>query len=190
MRASLLRAVPLAIVTSTIGCAAPYRFVAHAEPNPFVRPGCRAVVEPLHVDRLVVGDKPIAQYAADKKAESADSFDEDLRAADVVFHQRVIDEHGALFLPGTPDNTFIIRPVFAHWEPGFYAYVAAHPSEAELLVDVLAPNGQLLDRIDVTTRVSASMFNPSSGGRMREALKQAGHDLDIYISDNWLCAGQ
>ena len=56
------------------GCGASYEFIHHTEPNPFVRPGCRAVVEPIHSDQLVVGEKPEAQYVAEKKAESADSY--------------------------------------------------------------------------------------------------------------------
>lgn len=166
------------------GCGAPYQFIAHAEPSPFTRPGCRVTLEPVHVDQLMVGGKPVAQYVAEKKAESADSFDGDLRQSDELFHQRIIDEHGSLFMPGAPDNTFVIRPVFTHWEPGFYAVITSQPGVAEMVVDVLSPAGQVLDRISIKTAAN----DMSSGGRMRAALRSAGHAVSRYIEDNWMCA--
>jgi len=180
MQKLFLAAIPL-----LVGCGAPYKFVAHAEPNPFVRPGCRANFEPLRVDQLMVGEKPVAQYTAEKNAGSADSFDGDLRAADGIFHGRVAEDYGFLFMPGgAPDNTFTIRPMFVHWEPGFYAFVAAQPATANLVIDVLAPNGQILDKLTIETRAS----DYSSGGRMRLAMKQAGRAFARYLEDNWLCA--
>jgi len=181
MRAFFLSAA-LFFVT---GCGASYRMVAHAEPSPFTRPGCRLVVEPLHVDQLIVGDKPVAQYAGEKNADSADSFDADLHAADQILHERIGLAQGALFMPGgTPDNTFVMRPVFVHWEPGFYAVFAARPGEARLMFDVLSPSGQVLDRFAVEKR--ASDF--SSGGRMRKVFEKVGAAASDYLADNWLCA--
>ena len=180
MQKLFLAAIPL-----LVGCGAPYKFLAHAEPNPFTRPGCRASFEPLRVDQLVVGNKPVAQYTAEKSANSADSFDADLREADGIFHGRVVEDYGFLFAPGgTPDNTFIIRPMFVHWEPGFYAVFAAQPGVANLVIDVLTSNGQLLDKVTIESR--AGDF--SSGGRMRLALKDAGRRFARYLGDNWLCA--
>jgi hypothetical protein len=133
----------------------------------------------------MVGNKPVAQYAGEKSADSKDSFDTDLRAADGIFHGRVAEDYGFLFMPGgTPDNTFTIRPNFVHWEPGFYAVFAAQPGVANLVIDVLAPNGQLLDKVMIESR--AGDF--SSGGRMRLALKDAGRRFARYLEDNWLCA--
>ena len=65
---------------------------------------------------------------------------------------------------------------------------APHPSVADFFVEVLTPAGQTLDRFDFQTSVSASIYNPSSGGRMRSALKKAGAIVSRYIDDNWMCA--
>jgi len=173
-------------LTFVVGCGPGYKWVAHAEPNPFVRPGCRAVVEPLHTDRLLVGSLPEQAYVAQKAADSADSYDNDKRVSDAAFHQRIFDDHPSLFAPGTPDNTFVIRPIWTHWEPGFYAFIAAQPGVADLLVEVHAPNGQLLDSIAVETKAS----DYSSGGRMKVALRSAGKVVSNYIEDNWMCARQ
>jgi hypothetical protein len=184
MRKLFLGAIPL-FGSVLWGCGAPYKFVAHAEPNPFTRASCRANFEPLRVDQLMVGEKPVAQYAGEKSAGSADSFDQDLRAADGIFHGRVAEDYGFLFMPGGPaDNTFTIRPSFVHWEPGFYAVFASGAGVANLVIDVLAPSGQLLDKLTIETR--ASDF--SSGGRMRLTMKAAGRAFARYLEDNWMCA--
>ncbi len=173
-----------------MGCGRPYGWVLHAEPNPFVRPGCRAVLEPIHNEQLLVGGKPEAQYVAEKKADSADSYDEDKRASEAMFGQVIMGDHPELFAPGTPDNTFTIRPVWLHWEPGFFTFFVNKPAEADFVVDVLAPNGQPLNRISIHRVVGSGGMggNISSGGRMRTALQAVAHVTGVYISDNWLCA--
>jgi hypothetical protein len=175
-----MRAFFLSAVLLSVGCAAPYKFVAHAEPNPFVRPGCRIVMEPMRVDQLIVGNKPVAQYASEKSEKSADSFDSDLQQANVILHERVMAENGGLFLPGAPDNTYVMRSAFVHWEPGGFFSGAA---VANVMVDVLSPNGQVLDRIAIEKRGG----DYSSGGRMRVSFNKVGDAVNRYISDNWMC---
>ena len=171
------------------GCGRPYNMEAQAAPNPFTRPGCRAVVEPIHTDRMLVGSMPEPMYIAQKKDSSADSYMVDKQESDALFHQQIINEHPTLFAPGnSPDNTFIIRTSWTHWEPGTVAGFGPHPSVADFFVEVLTSTGQPLDRFDFQTQVNASLFNPSSGGRMRSALKKAGSIVAGYINDNWVCA--
>jgi hypothetical protein len=168
-----------------IGCGPPYEFVQHAVPSPFTRPGCRAVLEPIHSEQLLVGDKPEAQYVAEKKEKSADSYMQDKADSQAAFGEIIMSDHPDLFgAPGAPDNTFTIRPVWVHWEPGFYAYVVNRPGQADFVVDVIAPNGQTLDRIGIHRKWGGM----SAGGRMRGAIQSVGHAFSAYISDNWFCA--
>jgi hypothetical protein len=176
MRRPLFAVVPL-----LAGCGAPYHFIAHAEPNPFVRPGCRVVVEPIHAERLIVEDEPVLAWRAEEDAEGAASFDADMREADHALHERLADAHGSLFLSGAPDNTFVIRPVFVHWDPGGWP---ASRGVADFAVDVLSPGGrQLLDRITIETKAGAF----TSGQRMHITFAKAGAAISSYISDNWVC---
>ena len=171
------------------GCGRPYNMEAQAAPNPFTRPGCRVMLEPIHTDRLLVGSMPEPMYLAQKRDSSADSYMVDKQESEGLFRQRIADDHPTLFAPGnSPDNTFIIRPMWTHWEPGTVVGWGPHPSVADFLVEVLTSSGQMLDRFDFQTAVSASIYNPSSGGRMRSALKKAGAVVSRYIDDNWLCA--
>jgi hypothetical protein len=159
-----------------------------AAPNPFTRVGCRAVLEPIHSEQLLVGSMPEAAYIQQKQGASQDSYMVDKQESANEYAGAIMSEHAPLFTPGgAPDNTFSIRTTWTHWEPGFVGFVSK-PSIADFLVDVVAANGQLLDRFDFETAVGASLYNPSSGGRMRSALKRAGHVVAAYINDNWLCA--
>jgi hypothetical protein len=174
--------------TALVGCGRPYHMEVQAVPSPFTRPGCRAIVEPVHSEGLMVGAMPEAAYLAEKKAESGESYLIDKTESDQLFHQAIMDNFGTLVAPGgPPDNTFVIRPRWTHWEPGFVGFVS-RPARADFLVEVVAPTGQVLDRFDFETVVGSSLYNPSSGGRMRSALKRAGNVVSAYIGDNWLCA--
>jgi hypothetical protein len=176
--------ITIASASLVIGCGSPYAMMQQAQPSPFMRMGCRAVLEPLHTKHLIIGAKSEDQYMADKSESSAGSYVEDKRESDAVFHEAVSQEHAAIMGPGAPDNTFVIRPVWNHWEPGFYAFVAAAPGVAKLTVDVLSPTGIVLDRIAIETKAS----DVSSGGRMKGALRKAGNAVSVYITENWACA--
>ncbi len=170
-------------LASTIACGPPYQLIQHAEPNPFVRPGCRVVVEPIHTEQLRVGEKSEAEYVSGKGDDSAASYMNDKQVSDAALHQRIADDHPMLFLPGARDNTFIVRPMWLHWEPGYYAVVASAPGKANFMVEVLAPSGQTLDRMLIETRYG----DFSSGGRMKGALRKVGAAVSAYIADSWAC---
>lgn len=193
----LMRSHPILTLSSiligaaaSVGCGRPYHMEVQAVPSPFVRPGCHAVLEPLHSEQLMVGAKPEAVYVSEKKAESGESYMNDKAASAMEFQQRLMGAFPNVFAPGgAPDNTFTIRPTWTHWEPGsVVAFGGARPSVADLIVEVVSPQGQVLDKFDLETAVGASIYNPSSGGRMRSALKRAGNVVAAYMGDNWLCA--
>jgi hypothetical protein len=182
-------ALTFVAAAGSVACGRPYHMEAQAAPSPFVRPGCRAVLEPIHTEQMLVGSMPESAYLARKQDKSAESYMVDKQESAGLFQQTIVDRYGTLFVAGAPDNTFIIRPTWTHWEPGsVVAFGSSRPSTADFMVDVLTPQGQLLDRFDFETAVSASIYNPSSGGRMRSALKKAGKIVADYINDNWVCA--
>jgi hypothetical protein len=169
-----------------VGCSPAYHYVHEADASTFARPGCRALLEPVHSEALMVGAMTEAQYVADKNSDSAGSYAQDKADSVALFQTKMVAEHPNLFTAGPPDNTFILRPVWMHWEPGYYAYVVNRPGIADFTVDVLTSAGQPIEQI--TFKGAALDF--SSGGRMRGALKRGAAILSSYIEDKWACAKQ
>jgi hypothetical protein len=178
-------AVVLVVGPMTVACGPQYQYVRVVPATTFARPGCRVLLEPVHSEALIVGAVPEGQYVADKGGDSADSYAKDKVESVALFNEKISEEHPALFAPGgPPDNTFILRPIWMHWEPGFYAYVANRPGVASFKVDVLTSAGQPLDEI----AINGAAMDFSSGGRMRGALKRTAVILNSYINDKWACA--
>lgn len=171
-----------------IACGKPYQVVKFATPNPFVKPGCKLAVEEIHYDKLMVGDKTVPQYLSEKKDSSQDSFQQDMVDSSGRFVERVKSDNVGITLPngGTPDNTFVLRAFMTEWEPGFYAYVASHRAEMNIVVDVVDNGGNILDEIIVRGSVGAGM--EGSGSRMRSLAERLGHAVHAYIDDRWMCA--
>ena len=164
-------------------CAAPYEMIRAAQPNPLL--GARTFsLEPLHFDAMIVGEMPVAQYLAAKKPEQQQSFLTDEQAMNGALAAGVIQRAGRLeIVLGPPPNAavFIIRPIVVHYEPGYYGYVASRPTEGELRVQVLTPDGRLVDELAMRSTIYASLANPSSGDRMREAGDNLGWRISDYL---------
>jgi hypothetical protein len=176
-------------VSFVVGCGggAQYTIVSRAQPNAFTRTGCRAVVEPIHADGLMVGEKTEAQFLAEKKSNQVWAFQRDKRDSQEKFSSQLQKEHGALLASGgSSDNTFIIRPTWTKWEPGKFAGMFSKPGVATFIVDVLSPTGQLYDRLAIET----STKSYTAADRMKSDFKDAGKSVSRYIDENWTCAAR
>ncbi len=181
-------ALALMLAPLAIACGKPYQVVRFATPNPFVKPGCKLAVEEIHYDKLMVGDKTVPQYMSEKGGDQQASFQTDMVESSARFVERVKGDNVVISLPqgAAPDNTFILRAFMTEWEPGFYAYVASHKAEMNIVVDVVDSGGNILDEIIVRGTVGAGM--EGSGSRMRNLAERLGHHISSYIEDRWLCA--
>ena len=114
-------ALALLLAPLAVACGKPYVVVRAANPNPFSRPGCKVVVEDVQMDKLVVGGKTDAEYFADKKPEAQASYQEDKAAFAALFRTELMNRRGDLVgpPPASGDNTFVMRPHFVFWEPGY-----------------------------------------------------------------------
>lgn len=181
-------AIAMVLAPLAIACGKPYQVVKFATPNPFTKPGCKLAVEEIHYDKLMVGDKTVPQYMSEKKAETQDSFQTDMAESSGRFVERIKSENSALTLPGagTPDNSFVLRAYMTEWEPGFYAYVASHAAEMNVVVDVVDSGGNIVDEIIVRGQTGAGV--EGSGTRMRHLAERMGSHVNRYLEDRWLCA--
>jgi hypothetical protein len=183
MKRGLLTAA-VVLTPVLIGCGPAYHYTKMADPSVFAKPGCHAQLEPIHAEALMVGDKPEPEYAASKDGKQNASYAQDKIDSVAAFQQQLIMGHPLLFAAGgAPDNTFVIRPVWTHWEPGFYTAIVNRPGIADFTVDILV-GGQPVEQI----MFKGAALDFSSGGRMRGALRVSAAILTSYLNDKWLCA--
>ncbi|MDC3959932.1 hypothetical protein [Polyangium jinanense] len=165
----------------TVACGPPWTVVAKAVPNPFVNQRSFAV-EPVHFEGVRIGEKSEAEYQASKDAEQQSSWDEDKRAFASEFGRELTEELPEVQFVSVPaPSPFVVRPVVTFIEPGFYAYVAARPSEVRMTLEIWGPGPQRLDVLEFRAVVPATMTNPSSGGRLRSAGEVLGAQVAEYL---------
>lgn len=178
----------LLLAPLAIACGGkPYVVVRAANPNPFVRPGCRVVVEDVQMDKLQVGGKTDAEYFADKKPEAQQKYQEDKAAFAALFRNELLNRRGDLVgpPPASGDNTFVMRPHFVFWEPGYDVWVSSRPAEGTLVIDVLDPTGQnVLDEIRTTAKAGGF----ASGSKMRYIGEILAGYTARYLKDRFICA--
>ncbi len=178
--------VALALTALLTGCGPRWQVIAQAAPNPF-RGQSRFAVLPIDYTNLTIGQKSEAQYLAEKEPEQRASFLEDKVGINQEFARALIEEAqsaGIVVVPATGPGSapFEIRPHISFIEPGFYAVVAAAPSEVQMSVQITLPNGQILDEIALTSRTSGGLdVTASSGGRLRRDGNRLGNWVAKYL---------
>ncbi|TKD02433.1 hypothetical protein [Polyangium fumosum] len=165
----------------TVACGPSWHVVAKAVPNPFVNQRSFAV-EPVHFEGVQIGEKSEAEYQASKDGDQQASWDEDKRAFAGEFGRELAEELPEVqFVSAPAPSPFVVRPVVTFIEPGFYAYVAARPSEVRMTLEIWGPGPQRLDVLQFRAVVPATMTNPSSGGRLRSAGEMLGAQVAEYL---------
>jgi hypothetical protein len=163
----------------TAACGTPWTVVRQASPDPFAgKPDL--IVEPLHFDSTQVGEKSEKEYAAGKQPDEQASWQADKQGMSERFEAGLMSEgEGTLHVGGPGGAT--VRPIVTFIEPGFYAYVASHPSEVDISVMVLDAAGNVADEITAKVVVGASMTDPASGTRLRQAAERLGKIVAQYL---------
>lgn len=173
----------LSLLALTCGACVPAWTVIRQAPSPNPLYGQAAVaVEPLSFSGLHVGEKTEAAYQSEKSADQQHSWQTDKTEMAQNFAAELQSRSQGLAAPGRAGGgKHAVRARIVFVEPGFYAYVAAHPTEVVMRLEVLAPGGAVLDEIEARVAVEATMVTPSSGGRMREAGRRLGGIVADYL---------
>ena len=170
----------------SVACGPPYKVVSQASPNPFLG-ATKFVVMPVDYTGLTVGSKSEQEYKDSKSDKQSDSFEGDKEGVNAEFTRELsaaaADAGISVHAAAGEINTFVIKPVVSSVEPGFYAYVASHPSRVTMSVKITGADGKELDEIIVEHQTSATMTNPSSGGRLRSDGKTLGKYVARYLED-------
>lgn len=177
------------------GCAPPWHVIRFASPDPFL--GQRKfAVAPIDYSGLMIGRKPEPVYLSEKDPKQQASFQEDKAALNEKFLEHLTHhahDGNIEIVPATGPGSapFHIKPHVAFIEPGFYAAVAAMPSEVHMLVHITGPEGQVLDEVEFIHGTSpnsgvsiggiAIPKDPSSGGRLRTDGAKLGELVGRYL---------
>ncbi len=174
-----LRAAAFVSLLASAACGPHWTVVRQAVPDPFVgKP--QFTVEKVRFDGLRVGDKTETEYLSGKDDEQRRSWQTDKDAMSEAFAVGVASGEGLSVGLPRPDAA-TVRPIVTFIEPGFYAGVAAGSTRVDVTVQVLNAQGVVLDEIQASSAVAASMTNPASGTRMREAAEDLGRITADYL---------
>ncbi|MBK7395969.1 MAG: hypothetical protein IPJ34_06595 [Myxococcales bacterium] len=170
----------LAAVAGSTGCTR-WTIVRQAAPSP-LNAASKFVLEPMHWENTSVGGKPEAQYFADKEPAQQQSYATDKVEATGLFVTNLKSHAGSVQWTTADPQAFIVRPIVEHWEPGFYAVVARQNARMDLRLQILTPQGQVVDEITVWSTAQATVTSPSSGQRMRMCGEDLGGVVGNYLS--------
>lgn len=175
----------LAFSLLLIGCGSPWISIKTATPNPFANQRGFAVA-PVQWEGLVVGHKDEVDYLSEKDAEQQASWDEDKGALNDMFTNTLMssaEEEGlAVVLATAPTSApYFVRGRVTFIEPGVFTGVFNLATVVKMQILFTDPSGAVLDEIRIESTVGASLFNPSSGGRIRAAAEELGKRTAQYL---------
>ncbi|XXX74457.1 hypothetical protein WMF30_43100 [Sorangium sp. So ce134] len=175
----------LCLAPLLVACGHPWKAARQAVPNPFYGKGRFGVV-PVSFHALVVGDVSEADWMADKDAEQRQSWQEDKAGINEQFAEALMAEAASedaivVKAMSAADAPFFIRANVTSYEPGIFTGVFNKDTLLKATVQFTDPAGVVLDEVLFETAAPASLMNPSSGGRAREAAKQLGKLTGMYL---------
>lgn len=167
-----------------MGCGPRWVIVQQAAPNP-LRGQNQFVVEGVTYPNLLVGEKPEAVWLSEKKEDARRSFEGDKTETAKNLLDQLIAQAGSRGIQVVPSTgvpgAFNLRPAITFYEPGHYNGFVNVATTLQLSLRILSAQGQIIDEVVFRADVPATIYNPSSGGRMHVAGKDLGAQLANYL---------
>lgn len=166
-------------------CGHPWKVAVEASPNPFYGKGRFGVI-PVTFNQLIVGDKSESEWMSDKDGDQRASWQEDKGAVNEKFTMGLIESAASesvsvVRATGPSDAPFLIRANVRYFEPGVFTGFFNKDTIIKMTVQITDPTGKVLDEILIERMSIASLTNPSSGGRARDAGEQLGRLTGKYL---------
>ncbi len=161
--------------------------IKQADPNPYATGNCKVAVQPLDFTGMGVGNITEEEWLKRKEAKETGSYAADKQTMAQNFEKELLAN-------STPHTTaggtgpYLLKPRVTNWEPGFFTAFVNKNSEASLILQITDDKGTVLDEIATSTQVAASIYNPSTGGRMHTAGKQLARITAKYLQERLTCA--
>lgn len=185
LRRHALWMLMLCLASLLAACGHPWKTTRQAVPNPFYGKGRFGVV-PVTFNALAVGDTTEADWMKEKDAKQRQSWQEDKAGINEQFAEALIAQaasDGIIVVKATSpaDAPFIIRANVTFYEPGIYTGFFNRDTLIKVTVQITDPAGMVLDEVLFSAMSEATLLNPSSGGRARDAAEQIGKLTALYI---------
>jgi hypothetical protein len=183
-RAILLAGILGAPALAT-GCRDRYT-VRHAATSNPLKQARSFALEPLVFDTRVEG-RSEADWLAKQNEERRRSWPAGKTAMIAAFARGLATDAEAAGLtitpaPGTP-GTYRIRAVVRHVEPGAFEGPTSLDTMVEVDVEILSPQGMVLDAITSRASVPSTALNLDLADRLRDAAKDVGENVARYLRD-------
>jgi hypothetical protein len=175
----------LCLVPLLASCGPPWKTSVQAAPNPFIGQ-TRFGVIPVTYDRLIVGDKSESEWMSEKDGEQRASWQEDKGGINEKFTAALVEGAASdtiQVIRATDGSAapYLLRPNVTFIEPGVFTAFFNKNTVMKMTVQITDPTGRVLDEVLIERTVAASMTNPSTGGRMRDAAEQLGNLMARYL---------
>jgi hypothetical protein len=175
----------LCFVPLLAACGHPWRTAVQAAPNPFLGQGRFGVI-PVTFTQTSVGETTEANWMAEKDGEQRASWVEDKVAINEKFTTALVEGAAAdtvqvLRATSGADAPFLIRANVTFYEPGIYSFIYNKNTIIKMTVQITDPSGKVLDEVFIERQSAATLTNPSSGGRARDAAAQLGKLMASYV---------
>ena len=175
----VLASLPLALV---MGCAPPWTIIRQGNPNP-ITPQTQFAIDNTTFNNLMVARKTEAEYLADKKPETQQSFQNDKLAFLAGFTDGLQKNRASLDIAGPEALTgrFGIHSNVDFLEPGNFNGFVNIATEMQTHVTITDPNQQPVDEIEIKCYVPADLYRPAVGMRVTECGRITGNYAARYL---------
>jgi hypothetical protein len=175
----LVAAVPLFLIA---GCGPPWVVIRQGNPNP-ITAQTQLAIDNTTFNNLMVARKSEAEYLADKKPETQQSFQNDKLAFLAGFQSGIQGQRGPLDVQGPEALTgrFAIRSNVEFLEPGNFNGFVNVATEMRTKVTITDPNQQVVDEIEIKCYVPADLYRPAIGMRITECGRITGNYTGRYL---------
>lgn len=179
MKGLLLVAVPAFLIA---GCGPPWIVLRQGNPNP-VTPQTQFAIDNTTFNNLMVAKKTEAEYLAEKKPETQQSFQNDKLGYIGGFMGGLQGNRGALDVAGPEALTgrFAIRSNVEFLEPGNFNGFVNIATEMRTKIMITDPNQQPVDEIEIRCVVPADLYRPAIGMRITECGRITGNWAARYL---------
>lgn len=170
-----------------VGCRDRYTVRHAASPNPLKAVRTFAL-EPLRFSEAMrVEGKSEVDWLAKQPGETRASWPSSRTGMIAAFQRGLASGAGDGHLeivaaPGAP-GTYVVRAVVRHVEPGFFSGPTSSDTMVEIDVEIVSPQGLVLDALTSRASVPATALNLELGDRLRDAAKDVGENVAGYLRE-------